>query len=71
MQSGGFDRYEVFGADGNPVLLGRATRVRFYETLVGPFEKIAPARISVRRIPPDCCTTRLHLLAATGKEIAR
>ena len=71
VQSGGFDRYEVFGADGSPVLLGRATRVRFYETLVGPFEKIAPARIALRRVPRDCCPVRSHLLAASGKELSK
>jgi hypothetical protein len=69
VQSGGFDRYEVFGPDGGPAALGRATRVRFYETLVGPYEKIAPARVVLRRPPSDCCTTRIHLLAAAGNEI--
>jgi hypothetical protein len=71
VQAGGFDRYEVFGADGSPVLLGRATRVRFYETLVQPFEKIQPARIAVRRVPSDCCAIRAHLVGASGKEVSR
>lgn len=71
VQTGGFDRYEVFGADGRPVALGRAVRVRFYETLVGPFEKIEPARILLRRgAPPGCCAARVHLTAAAGKEVS-
>jgi hypothetical protein len=68
---GGFDRYEVFTAGGRRVSLGRAQRVRFYETLVGPFEKIAPAVIVTLRPPPDgCCRFRLHVNAAAGPEVA-
>jgi hypothetical protein len=71
VQSGGFDRYEVFGPDGQPSLLGRATRVRFYETLVSPYEKIEAARITLRRTPAGCCALRVHVLAASGKEVVR
>lgn len=71
IRPGGFDRYEVFTAGGRRMSLGRAQRVRFYETLVGPFEKIAPAVIVTLRPPPDvCCRFRLHLLAAAGPEVA-
>jgi hypothetical protein len=71
IRPGGFDRYEVFTAGGRRVSLGRGERVRFYETLVGPFEKIAPAVIVTLRPPPDgCCRFRLHLLAAAGPEVA-
>jgi hypothetical protein len=71
VEPGGFDRYEVFDAQGRPVSLGRATRVRFYETLLAPFEKIAPARILLRRAPSsDCCRVRRHLLAASGPELS-
>ncbi len=71
VSSGGFDRFEVFGPDGRPVTLGLATRVRFYETLIGPLEKIEPARITLRRPPPaGCCVTRIHVLAASGSEIS-
>ncbi len=68
---GGFDRYEVFDADGRPVTPGRATRVRFYETLVAPRERIEEAAILVRIRPPaDCCRFRSHVLAASGTEVA-
>ncbi len=69
---GGFDRFEVFGRDGRAVTLGRATRVRFFETLIGPGEKITPARILLRRPPPkDCCTHRIHVISSAGPEVAR
>ncbi len=68
---GGFDRYEAFAANGRRVSLGRAERVRFYETLVGPSEKIEPALILIRRgAPSGCCRLRFHLLAASGAEVA-
>lgn len=68
---GGFDRYEVYAANGRRVSLGRAERVRFYETLVGPSEKIEPAMILMRRgAPSGCCRLRFHLLAASGAEVA-
>ncbi len=68
---GGFDRYEVYAASGRRVSLGRATRVRFYETLIGPSKKIEPALILMRRgAPPGCCRVRFHLLDASGDEVA-
>jgi len=71
VQPGGFDRYEVFDAEGRPVTPGRATRVRFYETLVGPLERISGAAILLRGRPPaDCCRFRSHVLAASGTEVA-
>ena len=71
VQPGGFDRYEVFDAEGRPVTPGRATRVRFYETLVGPQERISGAAILLRGRPPaDCCRFRSHVLAASGTELA-
>jgi hypothetical protein len=33
IRPGGFDRYEVYADNGKPVSLGRARRVRFFETL--------------------------------------
>ena len=71
VRAGGFDRFEVFGSDGRAVTLGRATRVRFFETLVGPGEKIAPARVVLRKPPKDCCAHRIHLISAAGPEVAR
>lgn len=71
VRPGGFDRYEVFDAAGRPVTPGRATRVRFYETLVSPQERIEEAAILTRvRPPPDCCRFRSHVLAASGAELA-
>jgi len=70
IRPGGFDRYEVYAANGRRVSLGRAQRVRFFETLIGPFEKIAPAVIVTHRPPPrGCCRFRLHVLAAAGPEV--
>ncbi len=69
IQIGGFDRFEVYGADRRPITLSLATVVRFYETLIQPNEKISPARIFLRRPPPKgCCATRFHFLAASGEE---
>jgi len=71
VQVGGFDRYEVFDPEGHPVTPGRATRVRFYETLISPREKIADGSILLRAKPPlDCCRFRQHLIAASGTEVA-
>jgi hypothetical protein len=71
VQPGGFDRFEVYDRDGRPVTPGRATRVRFYETLVAPMETISPARIVVRGpLPADCCRYRTRVVAAAGKELA-
>jgi hypothetical protein len=70
VQTGGFDRFEVFGADRSAVTLGRATAVRFYETLVGGHEKIDRARILLRgAVPQDCCTVHYHVLSASGQEV--
>ena len=71
VRPGGFDRYEVFAANGRRVSLGSAERVRFYETLIGPSEKIEPALILMRHAAPSgCCRFRFHLLAASGAEVA-
>ena len=71
VRNAGFERYEVYSAAGARVSLGRASRVRFYEALIGPHEKIEAATIVVRPpIPASCCRFRYHLLAATGQEIA-
>ncbi len=69
VQTGGFDRFEVYGTDRRPITLGLATIVRFYETLIQPHEQIKPARILLHRAPhKDCCPIRFHLLAASGQE---
>jgi hypothetical protein len=64
VQTGGFDRFEVFGADRNPVTLGRATAVRFYETLVGGHER-STGGILPRGAPRDRCT--VHCVLASGR----
>ncbi|HXM79078.1 MAG TPA: hypothetical protein VOA00_07590 [Thermoanaerobaculia bacterium] len=72
VKPGGFDRYEVFGPQGEPVTLRRGVRLRFFETLVGPFEKIEPATILMRHPPADgCCAHRIHVASSTGAEVAR
>jgi len=72
VKAGGFDRFEVFGPEGGAVTLGRATRVRFFETLVSPWEKIEAARIVLRKPPKkDCCVYRIHVLSSAGAEITR
>ena len=71
VQLGGFDRFEVYAPNGRRVSPGRSSRVRFYETLIGPNEKIAPAVILMRGpVPAACCRVRYHLLAAAGPEAA-
>ena len=71
VQPGEFDRFEMFDPQGRAVTPGRATRVRFYETLVAPFEKTAGAAILLKGRPErDCCRFRLHLLSAGGAELA-
>ncbi|HEY1252195.1 MAG TPA: hypothetical protein VGH97_13500 [Thermoanaerobaculia bacterium] len=71
VQLGGFDRYEVYDATGKPVTPGRATRVRLYETLLGPHETVSTARIVVRGpLPRACCEYRFHAIAAAGPEVA-
>ena len=53
-----------------PVTMGLATTVRFYETLIEPFEKIQPAHILVSLpLSKDCCQTRHHFIAASGLEV--
>jgi hypothetical protein len=70
IRPGGFDRYEVYADNGKPVSLGRARRVRFFETLVGPFERIAPAIIVTHRpAPSGCCPFRVHMQSAAGPEV--
>lgn len=70
IRPGGFDRYEVYAANGKRVSLGRAARVRFYETLVGPYERIAPAVIVTHKpAPTACCRFRVHILSAAGPEV--
>ena len=69
VQPGGFDRFEVYGPDRQPITLGLATTVRFYETLIQPHEQIAAARILLTSAPPKgCCPVRFHFLAASGQE---
>ena len=70
VQPGGFERYETYDAQGRPVTLGRAVRVRFFETLVDPFERIAPAYVTLRSAPPSgCCLWRSRYISAAGREI--
>jgi hypothetical protein len=72
VKAGGFDRFEVFGSNNEPVTLGLATRIRFFETLLSPWEKIQPAQVTLRRAPgKDCCAHRIHVLSSAGAEIAR
>jgi hypothetical protein len=64
---GGFDRYATYDAAGQAVSPGRATRVRFFETLVVPGEAIAPARLVLRgKVPAPCCRWRTEVIAASG-----
>ena len=68
---GGFDRYATYDSNGQPVTLGRATRVRLFETLIAPNETITAARIPLRGKPPErCCRYRTQLIAASGSEEA-
>jgi len=70
VQSGGFDRYDLYDAQERRVTPGRATRVRFYETLIGPAERIAPAKILLHRpARPDCCRYRQFVAAPVGPEV--
>jgi hypothetical protein len=72
VKAGGFDRFEVFGPNGEPVTLGLATRIRFFETLVSPWEKVQAAQVTLRRAPgKDCCAHRTHVLSSAGAEISR
>jgi hypothetical protein len=70
VQPGGFDRFEEYDAEGRPVTPGRATRVRLFETLVGPLETIEPARILLRKAAPgDCCRYRQAVASSAGPEV--
>lgn len=70
VQSGGFERYEVYDAAERPVTLGRARRVRLFETLLGPSERVEDARITLRGAPPKgCCRWRSRMVSAAGREI--
>jgi hypothetical protein len=70
VQTGGFNRFEVYASDRNPVTLGRATIVRFFENLFNPNETIEPARILLRgAAPPECCVIHFHTLSASGQEV--
>jgi hypothetical protein len=71
VQIGGFDRYEVYDRAGQAVTPGRATVVRFFETLIAPLEHVTPARILLRGpLPPGCCRFRMHAISAAGPEVA-
>ena len=70
VQPGGFERYETYDAQERSVSLGRAVRVRFFETLVDPFERITPAQVTLRSAPPSgCCRWRSRYISAAGREI--
>ena len=70
VRPGGFDRFDLAAGSGRATTPGRASRVLFYETLIGPFEKIEPARIVLAGpLSAGCCRYRVHLLASTGEEI--
>jgi hypothetical protein len=69
VELGGFDRWEAYDERGRSVSPGRATRVRLFETLVAPFERLEPARLRVRgKLPTRCCATRTRLASASGGE---
>ena len=71
VEPGGFDRWEAYDDRGRAVSPGRATRIRFYETLVAPFEQLEPARVRVRgKLPGACCRIRSHVVPAAGGEVA-
>ncbi|HEV2063664.1 MAG TPA: hypothetical protein VGS00_03855 [Thermoanaerobaculia bacterium] len=70
VQPGGFDRYEEYDGEGRSVTPGRATRVRFFETLVGPLERIDPAKILLYKpAPADCCRYRYSVASSAGPEV--
>ena len=70
VQPGGFDRYEEYDKDGRSVTPGRATRVRFFETLVAPLEKIEAAKIFLHKpAPDDCCRYRYSAASSAGPEV--
>jgi hypothetical protein len=70
VQPGGFDRYEEYDGEGRSVTPGRATRVRFFETLVGPLERIDPAKILLHKpAPANCCRYRFSVASSAGPEV--
>jgi len=70
VQPGGWDRFEVYDAEGRPVTPGRATRVRLFETLVGPYETIEPARVLLNKLAPAaCCAYRQSIASSAGPEV--
>lgn len=71
VELGGFERWEAYDENGRRVSPGRASRIRFYETLVAPYERLEPARLRVRgRLPAGCCRIRTHVTPAAGGEVA-
>jgi hypothetical protein len=69
VEPGGFDRWEAYDGKGLPVSPGRASRLRFYETFVAPFERFEPARVRVRgNLPSPCCAVRVRVAPASGGE---
>lgn len=71
VELGGFERWEAYDEEGRLVSPGRAARVRLYETLVAPHERLEPARLRVKgRLPAACCRMRTHLVPAAGGEVA-
>lgn len=70
VQPGGFSRYEEYDREGRSVTPGRATRVRFFETLLGPLERIDPAKILLSKpAPNDCCRYRFSVASLAGTEV--
>ena len=71
VRNAGFERFEIYSPSGARVSPGRSSRVRFFEALIGPHEKVEPATIMVRPpIAAGCCRYRYHVLAVNGQEIA-
>lgn len=69
VEPGGFDRWEAYDSKGKAVSPGRASRLRFYETFVAPFERFEPARVRVRgNVPSPCCPVRVRVVPASGGE---
>ena len=70
VQPGGFDRYQEYDSEGRSVTPGRATRVRFFETLVVPSSQIDSAKILLNKpAPADCCRYRFAVASAAGPEV--
>ena len=70
VQTGGFDRYDLYDGQGRNVTPGHATRVRFFETLIRAREQIEPAQILLREpAPADCCRYRHSVASSAGPEV--